>query len=211
MSQARRVLIVEDQEIFANSLQVSVMDLLKPDDLRIVDTVSAATRALTECAPDLVMLDLGLPDGHGFDVIAACQKLPRPPVIIVLTIFDDDGNLFEALRRGVEGYVLKEESGATLRQLVCDILEGRPPLSPSIARRVLSHFAVNPETSVDSLTDRERTILQLLAKGCTVARTAERLGISAHTVQHHVKSLYRKLDVSSRAEMARAAVDMGIL
>lgn len=211
MRAPKRVLIVEDQEVFARSVRDSLTEALAPEHVRVEESVDGAKRALEESPPDLVLLDLGLPDGSGFDVIAACQAQAKPPRIVVVTMFDDDRHLFDALRRGVDGYVLKEESGAELMRLLTDILEGRPPLSPSIARRVIQHFAGESGADPEELTERELDILRLLAKGLTVPQTAAKLDISHHTVQHHVKRLYKKLEVHSRAEMTRAAVDMGIV
>jgi len=211
MKPPARILIVEDQSIFARSLHDSLVEALSPEIVRIEETVAGAKLALEDTQPDLVVLDLGLPDGSGFDVITACKTRRPPPKLVVVTIFDDDRHLFEALRRGVDGYVLKEESGEDLVSLLLDILDGRPPLSPSIARRVIQHFAGESDAEPAQLTERELTILTMLAKGSTVAETAAYIQISQHTVQHHVKKLYKKLEVHSRAEMTRAAVDMGIV
>lgn len=211
MKAPKRVLIVEDQEVFARSVRDTLERALDPEHIQIEESVDGARRAMEEARPDLVLLDIGLPDGSGFDVIAACQAQPKPPRIVIVTMFDDDLHLFDALRRGVDGYVLKEESGEELVRLLTDILEGRPPLSPSIARRVIQHFAGESGTEPVELTERELEILRLLAKGFTVPETAEKLDISHHTVQHHVKRLYKKLEVHSRAEMTRAAVDLGIV
>ncbi|MEM9194659.1 MAG: response regulator transcription factor [Myxococcota bacterium] len=211
MKEPKRVLIVEDQELFALSLRASVMESMSPEEVRLVDTLGDAKRAVDAFAPDLVLLDLGLPDGSGLDLIDHVQTHKLTAKIVILTMFDDDQFLFDALRRGVAGYVLKEESGAELAKLLEDILLDRPPLSPSVARRVMSFFASPTDIERPALTEREETILQLLAKGCTIAEAARMLELSPHTVQHHVKNLYRKLDVHSRAEMTRAAVDMGIV
>lgn len=205
------ILIVEDQAIFARSLRRTLEAKMGAPSIVVADTVARAVAALAEAPPDLVMLDLGLPDGSGFDVLEACQRLPKRPRVVVVTVFDDDHHLFRALRRGVDGYVLKEESGDELVRLIQEVLADRPPLSASIARRVIQHFAGAVEPPTEPLTERETTILQLLAKGCTVAEAARHLEISPHTVQHHVKGLYRKLEVHSRAEMTRAAVDLGIV
>jgi DNA-binding NarL/FixJ family response regulator len=211
MKHPARILIVEDQSIFARSLHDSLVRALSPEIVRIEETVAGAKLALEEMHPDLVALDLGLPDGSGFDVITACKTRRSQPKLVVVTIFDDDRHLFEALRRGVDGYVLKEESGEELVTLLLEILDGRPPLSPSIARRVIQHFAGESDAEATQLTERELTILTMLAKGSTVVETAAHIQISQHTVQHHVKKLYKKLEVHSRAEMTRAAIDMGIV
>ncbi|HOY21687.1 MAG TPA: response regulator transcription factor [Cellvibrio sp.] len=163
---------------------------------------------------DLALIDLSLPDGSGTSVVQALSaRFPRC-MIVVATLFDDDDHLFPALRAGAQGYLLKDEAPEELVKQLRGINEGHPPLSPSIARRLLSHFRVEPEKPTKEetqLTPREREVLSALARGITIANIGEELGISRYTVGDHVKNIYRKLNITSRAEAALQAKNMGLL
>lgn len=156
----------------------------------------------------LVLLDLGLPDGNGVEL--AREFAGRGAQIVITTIFDDDEHLFEALRAGANGYLLKDEPEAILVDLLRGIREGRPPLSASIARRILHFF--KPARPADSpLSPRETEVLTLIARGYTVRDVSAALGMSYNTAAGHLKSIYFKLSVNSRAEAAMEAVRMGIV
>jgi DNA-binding NarL/FixJ family response regulator len=169
---------------------------------------------------DLALVDLGLPDGSGIDVVGALRAHQPQAVSVVVTIYDDDDHLFPALQAGAFGYLLKEQPRETLVAQLLRIVQGEPPLSPPIARRVLSYFAAAPgqrmalarqlESQV-RLTDRETEVLQRVAKGYTLPEIAQQLGLSRHTIGDHIKQIYRKLDVSSRAEAALEAARRGLV
>jgi DNA-binding NarL/FixJ family response regulator len=179
--------------------------------------------------PDLALIDLGLPDGNGLEIVKLLNSRSPNTVCIVSTLFDDDAHLFPALRAGARGYVLKDETLERLIELLQGIEAGQPPLSASIARRVLMHFA-NPsganhavahsrtansqqETPHEALrlTERESDTLKLIAKGLNVPRIAELLGLSKHTVAGYVRDVYRKLSINSRAEATLIAAQRGML
>ena len=130
---------------------------------------------------------------------------------MVATVFDDDAHLFPALRAGATGYVLKDQPAETLAAMLTGIVSGQPPLSPSIARRLLQHFQPAPATPASQLTPRETEVLRLIAKGLTIAEVGELLGISRHTAADYVKEVYRKLSVGNRAEAALEATRLGLL
>jgi DNA-binding NarL/FixJ family response regulator len=163
-------------------------------------------------APDLAIIDLGLPDGSGVQLIEVLRRAEPPPVCVVASVFDDDGHLFPALHAGAEGYLLKDRPQAEVVQALCGIVEGRPPLSPSIARRLLAHFRPPPTLpEAAPLTARETDVLRTIAKGYTVQQAAELLGLSAHTVAGYLKDVYRKLAVGSRAEATLEAARRGLI
>jgi DNA-binding NarL/FixJ family response regulator len=178
----------------------------------------SATAALQEARawlaanppPDLALVDLGLPDGSGIDLIAELNRRSPQTVCVVASIYDDDQHLFPALRAGAQGYLLKDQRWEQIAELLCGIAEGRPPLSPAIARKLLGYFRPEPEAKVE-LTQRERQVLSIIAKGMTMADAARMLGISPHTVCGYVKDIYRKLNVSSRAEAALTAQRIGLI
>ncbi len=161
--------------------------------------------------PALALIDLGLPDGSGVQVIEWLNRHAPQTVCIVASIFDDDGHIFPALRAGAHGYLLKDQPRAAIVQALTGIVTGQPPLSPAIARKLLSHFHAPRPQPDDTLTPREREVLVIIAKGMTMAETAALLGLSRNTVAGYVKDIYRKLNVSSRAEAALSARHMGLI
>lgn len=182
--------------------------------------VDEALRTIRTQPFDLALVDLGLPDGSGVDVVAALHHHQPQALPVVVTIYDDDDHLFPALQAGAFGYLLKDQTQDTLVSQLVRMTQGEPPLSPSIARRVLAYFAGASarrqaavqaiETQV-ALSERETDVLMRVSKGFTLPEIAKQLGISRHTVADHVKQIYRKLDVSSRAEATLEAVRRGIV
>ncbi len=171
----------------------------------------AAQKLAAGPAPDIALIDLGLPDGSGITLIEQIQRRSPATLCIVASIYDDDGHIFPALRAGARGYLLKDQPVAGIVQALTGIAAGQPPLSPAIARRMLAFFQPAPSAPGPDLTERETEVLRLISKGLTQAETARLLGISQHTVAGYVKELYRKLNVSSRAEAALIARDLGLV
>lgn len=177
----------------------------------------AAALALIERQPfEVALVDLDLPDGSGLEAIAALRRRSPATAAVVTTIFDDDAHVFPAMQAGAQGYLLKEQPRERFIAGLQGILRGDPPLSPAIARRMIAHFnatgAAGPAVDAAvALTPRETEVLRLVAKGFTQLEIAGHLGLSRHTVVDHVKSLYRKLNVSSRAEAALAATRRGLV
>jgi DNA-binding NarL/FixJ family response regulator len=180
--------------------------------------VVSATASLAEArawvashdAPDLALIDLGLPDGNGTDFIAELNRRSPETICVVASIFDDDQHIFPALRAGAQGYLLKDQGQEAITELLQGSIAGRPPLSPAVARKMLSHFRVAPELAQPMLTERETEVLRLIARGLTTAEVARLLNISTNTVPSYIKEIYRKLNVSSRAEAALTARNLGL-
>jgi DNA-binding NarL/FixJ family response regulator len=154
--------------------------------------------------------------------VRALRRLQPQCLPVVVTIYDDDEHLFPALQAGAFGYLLKEQPREALAAQLLRITGGEPPLAPSIARRVLSYFGQNravpaPEPPPADgapearLTAQELVVLQRVAKGFTLPEIAQQLGLSRHTIADHVKNIYRKLDVSSRAEATLEAARRGLV
>lgn len=161
-------------------------------------------------APSLALIDLGLPDGNGAELIAELNCASPETMCVVASIFDDNQHLFPALRAGAQGYLLKDQPLAQIIELLKGIAEGRSPLSPSIARKMLGYFQPGPQPEHQQLTVREKDVLHCIAKGLTMPETAKLLGLSSHTVCGYVKEIYRKLNISSRAEAALTARNLGL-
>lgn len=175
---------------------------------------------IAERSFDLALVDLGLPDGSGVDVVAALRHHQAKALAVVVTIYDDDEHLFPALQAGAFGYLLKDQPQEVLVAQLLRMTEGEPPLSPPIARRVLAHFAGGMQRrealarqveELVHLTDRETEVLQRVAKGYTLPEIAQQFGLSRHTVADYIKQIYRKLNVSSRAEAALEAARRGLV
>ena len=184
----------------------------------------------------LILVDLELPDGNGMELLAELTHYPATK--IVTTLYSDDDHLFPALQFGADGYLLKEDRFEVLVEELQKIVRGQPPLSPAIARRLLTHFRSGGRDSRntdsgfttpidfvssskpvpiekvpdhDRLTPRESEVLTYLSKGFTIKEIASLMGIKWFTVNDHIKSIYKKLNVSSRAEAAVLATKQGLV
>ncbi len=171
---------------------------------------------------DLVLVDLGLPDGSGVAcVMERHRRWPGMPSV-VSTSFEDDRHLFQALQAGAAGYLLKDQPDNEIIALLRGIATGVPPLSPLIAQKIMAHFVGHyadadadgpaPRRELEALlTPSEKAVLAHIARGLTVPETAKRLGKSRNTVATQLKSVYSKLNVSSRAEVTRMAIEWGLV
>ena len=205
MSDAVRVLVVDDHPLFRQGV---VATLANAPDFDVVGEASTAAEAVhlaTITRPDLVLLDVGLPDGSGVEVISALARELPGVKIAMLTVADDSDTVMEALKAGAAGYLLKGVSGAELIAAVKEVYAGHPYASPPVAMRVLSDVARAGRTPGADLTERERSVLDLLAQGLTNAEIARRLFLSEKTVKHHITVILQKLGVRNRVEAALIA------
>lgn len=208
-------LLVEDIPATREWLEVALRTAFPGIAIESCTTLSAAQKVLdARSTPfSLALLDLGLPDGTGLDILRRLTREAPATLCVVATIYDDDAHLFDAIMAGAQGYVLKDEDADLVGNLLERIERGEPPLSPSIARRILRHFRgvpVAPRTDEASLTARETEVLTLIAKGMTVAETARLIALKPQTVASYVKTIYSKLNVSTRAEATLEAVRRGL-
>jgi len=208
------VLIVEDEPEF---LRVYCEAITREPDFRLagaVSTLSAAMALVEQAVPDILVVDLGLPDGNGTDLIRRAVKRRADCDALVLTVFGDDQHVIDAIEAGATGYLLKDSPVGELARCIRELRAGGAPISPSIARRLLARMrapAEKPAAQVSPLTGREAEILRLVAKGLSFAEVGAALEISAHTVVAHVKKIYRKLSVHSRGEAVFEATQLGLL
>lgn len=213
-NQARAVLIVEDHQDARTVLTEVIEELLPDAVVTSTRTLMEARKLLANSTFDLALVDIGLPDGSGLDLIAEVRDRFAT---VVTTVFDDEDNLFAALRAGAVGYLLKGYTKAELKSYLGDLLQGKLALSPSVAMRVLEFFradtAGEPEAapSKANLTQRELEILRLVAKGLQTKEVAEMLDISVNTVSHHIKKIYTKLNIHNRAQAVSAAAELRLL
>jgi len=164
----------------------------------------------------LAVLDLGLPDGSGIELVREISQAFPDALPVVATIYDDDLHLFDSLAAGAQGYILKQEHPETVAACLRRIDAGEPPLSPSIARRMLERLRPGPATpparprDEARLSARETEVLTLLARGLSGPEAAREIGLSPQTVAGYVKVIYQKLHVTSRAEAVLAAAERGL-
>ena len=238
---AVKVLILEDNPVARGFLCRVVREsfsdvggITEAGDLEAVRRIlghSAGGRASPQADPfQLILVDLELPDGSGLELLTELAQYPATR--IVTTLYSDDEHLFPALQCGADGYLLKEDRFEVLVEELQKIVRGQPPLSPAIARRLLTHFrtgepmpgmpaanhtgaahaaSVLVASEHERLTPRESEVLTYLSKGFTIKEIAALMGIKWFTVNDHIKSIYKKLNVSSRAEAAVLASKQGLV
>jgi DNA-binding NarL/FixJ family response regulator len=213
-----RVLLVDDQTLMREGLRI-LLEL--EEDLTVVGEAgdgAAALVAYVELQPDVVLMDIRMP---GMDGVEATWRLRQewPQVkVIILTTFDDDEYVFEGLRAGAMGYLLKDVSGRDLSQAIRSVAAGGALIEPSVARKVLSEFArlVPPARPLDAglpepLTEREQQVLALLSKGLTNKEIALRLSLAEGTVKNNITAILQKLGVHDRTQAALRARQLGLI
>jgi DNA-binding NarL/FixJ family response regulator len=211
------ILLLEDLPEIRIWLKQLVLQVFPNSLISEAARVHDARELITAVKFDMALIDLGLPDGSGVDVVAALRESQPEAQSVVVTIHDDDDHLFPALQAGAFGYLLKEQAREAISEQLKRMVQGEPPLSPSIARKVIAYFAAQarPQQSQHSmphvqLTDRENEVLLRVAKGFTLPEIGVQLNLSRHTIADYVKQIYRKLNVSSRAEAALEAQRLGL-
>lgn len=206
----KNALLLEDHERTRDVLCSVLREAFVDINVDAVSTVAQARERAEGRQYDLALLDINLPDGSGVEVAAELSRQESAHYIVMATVMDDDESLFGALRAGAQGYLLKGHLRAELVVQLRGIVEGRPPLSPSIARRILSHFHPDPR-SKQQLTPREVDVLTLIAQGATRKGIARQLDLSPNTVSGYIKTIYQKLNIRSCSEATLEAVRRGLV
>ncbi len=208
-----RVLIVEDHPKTLASMAKSVEAAADMALVAAVPTLTEGAALLRDA--DLVLVDLHLGEDSGLDLIAAAQGVEGLSTLVV-TMFGDERTTVAAIEAGADGYVRKGDPNIDLIQSVRNVLAGEAPISPAIARHLLRRLqAPAPEPALaptpDILTKRERQVLEALAAGASYKEVAREFDLSPHTVNFHVRSLYKKLSARSRGEAVRNALQRGVI
>lgn len=208
----QNVLVIEDHQDTREWLVGLAADVFLDSTIHQSGTLEQAYSWLSDNTAHLAIVDLSLPDGNGTDLLKHFKKHSPETYLVVATIFDDDKHLFEALRAGANGYLLKDQPSRAITECLSGIASGSPPLSPAVSRRLLRQFH-QPEDKegTTALSDREKEVLFLLAKGFGRGDISELLGVSVNTIASHIKAIYRKLNVSGRAEATLEAVRLGLV
>jgi len=211
-----RVLIADDHALFRRGLEM-VLD--EEDDIDLVGQASDGAEAVTvagEALPDVVLMDIRMPKTSGIEACRATKEVAPSAKIVMLTISDEEEDLFEAIRAGASGYLLKDIPLDEVAEAVRSVHGGQSLINPSMAGKLLSEFATlaNRDTSEDraqhvaapKLTDREMEVLKLVARGMNNRDIAKELFISENTVKNHVRNILEKLQIHSRMEAVMIAV-----
>ena len=208
-----RVLIVEDIAETRRWLSAIVEQAFPACTIDIAQDVRSALLALNHDVYDVALIDLGLPDGSGLDVLRHMMTTRPDALRVVTTVMGDDASIVAALSVGASGYLLKEQPPERIIRQLGQLAEGIPALSPSVARRIMDHFRrTGPASNEDfELTAREKEVLGFISCGLRNTEVAQHLGMAEGTVATHLKSIYRKLGISSRAEASWHATRMGLL
>jgi len=208
------VLIVDDHPIFRKGMR-SLLEMMP--DITLVGEAKNGREAVELALvhqPDVVLMDLQMPEGSGLSATRELNKHSPNTRILVVTLFEDDDSIFAALRAGAQGYILKDADEEEMMRAIRAVGEGEAIFSPSIATRLMDYFASArqevPKEVFPELTEREREILTLIAQGKSNEAIAEKLTISLKTVRNHVSNIYSKLQVADRAQAAIRARDAGL-
>jgi len=213
MAEPLRVLIADDHPVFRGGLSA----LLSTDPgVSVVGEAATGAEAVALAAdeqPDVVLMDLHMPDLDGVAATAEILQANPRTAVLVLTMFDDDNSVFAAMRAGARGYLLKGTNQADIVRAVHAVAAGGATFGPAVAQRMLDYFAhgqSQPEVAFPQLSDREREVLDLLAQGESNTRIASRLFISEKTVRNHVSNIFAKLAVADRAQAIVRAREAGL-
>ncbi|MBN2044138.1 MAG: response regulator transcription factor [Anaerolineales bacterium] len=217
MSDKIRLMLVDDQRLMREGMR-TILEL--EPDLEVVAEAQNGLEALAQfeaAQPDVVLMDIRMPEMDG---VEATQKLIKEydhALVIILTTFDDDQYIFEALRAGALGYLLKDVSGPELADAIRTVNAGGALIEPSVARKMLAEFTRQPiasdsgATGRDPLTDREKEILVMVAQGLTNREIAQKLYLAEGTVKNYVSAILNKIDARDRTQAALKATKMGLI
>jgi DNA-binding NarL/FixJ family response regulator len=215
-SQLQTVFIVEDDDLTRTSLVRRVAE--SQAGLQVTTAVGTCREiraALEVSRPAVLLVDLGLPDGDGLDIIRETAQRWPAVLIMVITVFGDELKVVSSIKAGATGYLLKDDAAVGIGEAIKQMLAGGSPISPAIARHLIRHFRpAQSEAQAPppvALTPREMEILTLASKGFSYAETAALLGLTSSTVSSYTKNIYGKLAVSSRSEAVYEATRMGLI
>jgi DNA-binding NarL/FixJ family response regulator len=212
------VIVVEDDPVFLTRFCGMVAGAPELTLIAAVGDIASARAVIARQAPDVLLTDLGLPDGNGIELIRETARAYPATDIMVISVFGDEEHVLASIEAGATGYILKDTLPGELVGLIAQLRAGGSPISPLIARRLLKRFMPEgkqaeqtPDPQSPALTQRESEVLALIAKGFNFAEIARLLEVSPHTINAHVKKIYQKLAVHSRGEAVYEAGKMGLL
>ncbi|MHB0923424.1 MAG: response regulator [Bellilinea sp.] len=218
MNNKTRVMLVDDHALFREGLRMIVSS---QPDMEVVgeanDGLEAAIKA-EDLKPDLILMDIQMPVCDGIEATRRIKKDQPSVIIVILTVRDDEEKLFDAIKSGAQGYLLKQMNSQELIAMLRQAINGEAAIPPRLAARMLEEFRrlssllpVETAGEIYELSRREQEVLGLVAEGCSDKEIATRLTISLHTVKTHLRNILSKLQVSGRREAARIAREKGLI
>lgn len=215
------VLILEDEPLIQGRLTSILYELgYFPEQIILANSLGSAKTLLTQHIPCFALIDLGLPDGNGIELIEQLKQLDANMTILVISAWSTQDAILDALRAGASGYVLKERDDIEVLLAIRSVLRGGAPIDPFIASQILSKLKVEQylqtqepadKTNTHLISIREHEILELVATGMTNREIAEFLNLSRYTIECHIRNIYRKLSVSTRTKAINTARSLGLL
>jgi DNA-binding NarL/FixJ family response regulator len=207
-----RVLIADDHPLVRQGLQAALAPVAEVEIVAEAATGQAAIREAVLHRPDVVVMDLQMPELNGIDATRELARAVPTAAVLVLTMFDDDDWVFAAMRAGARGYVLKGAEQHEITRAITAVAVGEAIFGPAVATRVLAYFAAPPVTPspFPELTAREREVLDLIAAGHNTRQIADQLSLSAKTVANHISAIFAKLQVADRTQAILRARDAGL-
>lgn len=219
------VLIVEDDSFMQQRLRLILLDIGYADkDLHFMGSIAEVERLVDYRQVALALIDLGLPDGNGIVLIEKLSQLRAEIPVLVISAWSTENMIINALQAGATGYILKERDDIELKVSIRSVLKGGAPIDPFIARHILNKIPLQTDTPAEAvtgtagqelhavnLTQREHQILNLVASGLSNQEIANHIFLSRHTVETHIRSVYRKLAVTNRTKAISRAREMGLL
>ena len=206
----KSIVLADDHSMFRQGL----MALLEREGFNVVGQAAnghEAIQLVQQHKPLLAILDFGMPLLNGIDAAREIHKRAPDTQVLLLTMFEDDAYVLEALRAGIRGYVLKAQAARDLINAISEILRGSIYLSPGISEAVVKAYMSKDEQPAELLTDRERQVLQLIAEGHTTKKTASLLDLSVKTAESHRTRIMQKLDIHDTAGLVRYAIRRGLI
>ena len=208
-----RVLVADDHPAFRRGLELMLADIAGVELVGEAETGLRAVELAAELAPDVVLMDLRMPDLDGIEATRRVVRLVPAPAVVVLTMFEDDDSVFAAMRAGARGYLLKGAEQDEIVRAVHAAAAGEAIFGPAVAARLVAHFSSGSGSAVasfPSLTEREREVLEMIAAGKGNATIAHELLISLKTVRNHVSNIFTKLQVPDRSSAIVKARQAGL-
>ena len=198
-----KVAIVEDDQTLRNGFKTLLEQTAGFECVCTCETVADAIRKIPKCQPDVVLMDIQLPDKTGIECTARIKELLPSVHIVIVTVYEDSDRIFQALQAGACGYLLKRSAPERIIAAIREAQEGGVPMTPEIARKVIGQFRAKTTaaTQVETLTSREKEVLELVMQGLENQEIADRMSVSLATVRFHLQHIYEKLHVHSRTEM----------
>lgn len=211
-----KIVIYEDNHDLRESLAVLLQGTTGLEVMGAFSNCKDVISQIADLQPDVVLMDIDMPIKNGIEGLKLINQNFPETSVIMLTVFDSNDYIFDAIRAGAVGYLLKKSSPIEIIKAIEDVKNGGTSMTPSIARKVLQHFPKEPikkeeSTEIEKLTEREMEVLQLLTKGFTYRMAAYELGIGTETIRTYIKRIYNKLHVHSNTEAVAMALERNLL